>query len=118
MEAIYSEEEIISLQGQSWWVACNENPFLVKAIIHDTTILLSKRSFLCVVITDLRKVWATRIDEPTLKKQKEKFARTLEVSDFKELLTLFEGILTNPDKKALYQFIKKKDSTLSFRVEK
>lgn len=47
MEAIYSEEEIISLQGQSWWVACNENPFLVKAIIHHTTILLSKRSFLC-----------------------------------------------------------------------
>ena len=69
-------------------------------------------------ITDLRTMWATRVDEKLLLKQKEVFAKTLEVSSFKELLNLFEGILSNPDKNALYKFIKKKDGDLNFRMEK
>lgn len=69
-------------------------------------------------ITDLRTMWATRVDQKLLLKQKEVFAKTLEVSSFKELLNLFEGILSNPDKNALYQFIKKKDGDLNFRMEK
>lgn len=63
-------------------------------------------------------MWATRVDEATLRQQKEIFAKTLEMSSFKELLNLFEGILSNPEKKALYQFVKKKDGDLGFRIEK
>ena len=63
-------------------------------------------------------MWAARIDKKTLLEQKEIYARTLEVHDFQELLVLFDGILSNPDKKALYQFIRKKNSILTFKVEK
>ena len=55
-------------------------------------------------------MWAVRVDKETLLDQKEVYAKTLEVRDFNELLGLFEGILGNPDKKALYQFVKKKNN--------
>lgn len=69
MEAIFSEKEIMALQSQTWWTACSENPFLIKSSILETTILLSK-SDLMKVITDLKIMWATRIDKTTLLMQK------------------------------------------------
>ena len=69
MEAIFSEEEIIALQNKTWWVACNENPFLVKSAIYTSTILISNW-FFYLVITDLRKMWVTRVDKKELLEQK------------------------------------------------
>lgn len=51
-------------------------------------------------------------------KDKEIFAKTLEVESVGELVKLFEGILTNPEQKALYKFIKRMSGDLAFQVEK
>lgn len=47
-------------------------------------------------------------------KDKEIFAKTLEVESVGELVKLFEGILTNPEQKALYKFIKRMSGDLAF----
>lgn len=51
-------------------------------------------------------------------KDKEIYAKTLQVSSAKELINLFEGILSNTEQKALYKFVKKTSGDLSFEIEK
>jgi hypothetical protein len=56
------------------------------------------------------------VDEKKMMKDKQVFAKTLEVASIKELLRLFEGILSNPEQKALYKFVKKASGDLTFQI--
>ena len=71
-------------------------------------------------LTDLRSLWVARIHNKTLEEDKEKYAKTLEVTDKKGLMNLFESLLTatDPDPKTIYSFKETQSSEMQFTFKK
>ena len=68
-------------------------------------------------ITDLRALWAARLSVDTLLQHKNHYANSLEIKDKKDLLSLFESLLSFSDSEAVYQF-KEQGSEIHFTFQK
>lgn len=68
-------------------------------------------------LTDLKSLWAARFSLSSLLEDKQRYARSLELKESRDLLLLFESLLSSSDPEATYVFTEIKEA-LSFTFRK
>lgn len=85
---LFNTKQLDTLRNKIWWQADTNKPFLVKLAIDGDFALLGNNC-LNTELTDMRNLWATRLHIKILLEQKVQYAKSLEIKENKDLLTLF-----------------------------
>lgn len=69
-------------------------------------------------MTNFQSVWALQTNHKALLEDKKKYANSLEIKDIKDLLSLFEGLLSQSDPLAQYSFKEDFQGEMEFTFKK